>query len=62
MLYFGFRFAVDIVFYQAFKKDPSVIEKDTTLEASANLISTIFSRGKWIVIYICVAWAEDERI
>jgi len=61
-VYFLFRLVVDVLFYQAFKKDPSVIEKDTTLEASANLISTIFSRAKWIFIYICVAWAEDERI
>ena len=62
IFYFIFRVVADVLFYNAFKKDPSVIENDTLLEKIANLSSTIFSRAKWIVIYYCIAWAEEFRI
>lgn len=62
IIHFIFRVVADVLFYKAFKKDPSVIENDTLLEKIANLTSTIFSRAKWIVIYYCIAWAEEYRI
>ena len=62
IFYFVIRFFADLLFYLAFKKDPSVIYKGTSLEKGANVISTIFSRLKWVFIYYVVARAEDARI
>lgn len=60
--YFVLRFGADLLFYLAFKKDPSVIYKGTSFEKWANVISTFISRVKWYFIYYVVARAEDERI
>lgn len=62
LLYFLIRAVSDSVFYFALKKDPSTDLNHPLLAQIANLISSIFSRAKWILLYYLVSLAEDARI
>jgi hypothetical protein len=62
LIFFGFRVAIDTIFFLAVIKNPKTEENDTFWEQLVTVISTIFSRLKYLFVYSFVALAEDVRI
>ena len=62
LIYFIIRAFLDSLLYFALKKDPLTDSNHPLLAQIVNLISSIFSRAKWILLYYLVSLAEDARI
>ena len=62
IVFFIFRAISDGIFYFKVIKNPNTEENDTILEQFVTVFSTCFSRLKYFLLYMFVAWAEDVRI